>query len=125
MVSPNSGLTPCGVRMNDELRDPNLAVDYILANAGKFAAAKAQRVYLEEFRKSKKVLLMGQSDEKSAVSREQFAYSHPEYITLLEGLKAAIEVEENIRWHMTAAQLRIDIWRSQEASNRNQDKVMR
>ena len=47
--------------MNDDLKDPNRAVDYVIANAGKFAAAKAQRVYLEEFRKSKKAILMGQS----------------------------------------------------------------
>src|SRR3990167_3895659 len=36
--------------MTDDLREPNKAVDYILANDGKFSAAKAQRVYLEEFR---------------------------------------------------------------------------
>jgi hypothetical protein len=30
----------------DDLKDPNRAVDYVIANAGKFAQAKAQRVYL-------------------------------------------------------------------------------
>ena len=38
--------------------DPNQAVDFLLKNAGLFAKAKAQRIYLEEFRKSKKALLM-------------------------------------------------------------------
>ena len=36
------------------MRDPHAAVDYILKHAEKFADARAQRVYLEEFRKSKK-----------------------------------------------------------------------
>ena len=33
-------------------RDPHKAVDYIIANATKFAKAKSERVYLEEYRKS-------------------------------------------------------------------------
>lgn len=111
--------------MTEELRDPSKAVDYILANAGKFAAAKAQRCYLEEFRKSKKALLMGQSPAKSAVEREQYAYAHEDYLGLLGGLKAAIEAEELIKWKMTAAQLEVEIWRTREASNRVQDRSMR
>ena len=105
--------------------DPHKAVDYIRDNAGRFAAAKADRVYIEEFRKSKKALLMTESDASSAVAREQYAYSHPEYLSLLDGLKAAVEVEEQVRWEMIAAQARVEVWRSQEASNRNQDRTMR
>ena len=105
--------------------DPNEAVNFIIANAGKFAQAKAQRVYLEEFRKSKKALLMSQSTAKAANEREQYAYSHEDYMALLGGIKAAIEVEEELRWKLEAARIRVDIWRSQEASNRNQDRVMR
>ena len=111
--------------MNEELKDPNKAVDYVIANAGKFAQAKAQRVYLEEFRKSKKAILMGQSSAKSAVEREQYAYSHEDYLALLGGLKAAVEVEEELRWRLIAAQARIEIWRTQSANNRTQDKVLR
>jgi hypothetical protein len=111
--------------VNEELKDPNRAVDYILANAGKFAAAKAQRVYLEEFRKSKKAILMAQCPDKAANAREQYAYSHEDYLALLGGLKAAVEIEEKLRWDMVAAQARIEIWRTQSANNRTQDKVMR
>lgn len=114
-----------GAKVTDDLKDPNKAVDYILANAGKFAAAKAQRVYLEEFRKSKKAILMGQSPAKAAVEREQYAYSHEDYLGLLGGLKAAVEVEEKLRWEMVAAQARIEIWRTASANNRTQDRTMR
>lgn len=108
-----------------DMRDPNKAADYIVSNAGKFAAAKAQRVYLEEFRKSKKAILMGQSTAKTAVEREQYAYAHEDYLALLGGLKASIEVEEKLRWDLIAAQARIEIWRTQEASNRAQDRGLR
>jgi hypothetical protein len=111
--------------VSEDLRDPNKAVDHILKEAGKHAEAKAERIYLEEFRKSKKALLMNECTEKAAVSREQFAYSHPDYIALLEGLKEAIKVEETLKWQLIGAQARIEIWRTQSANNRNQDRTMR
>lgn len=103
--------------------DPNRAVDYILANASKFAQAKANRVFLEEFRKSKKALLMSQSSAEAANAREQFAYAHPEYIELLEGLREAVEVEEKLRWDLIAAQARVEVWRTEQANNRRQDRA--
>lgn len=108
-----------------EIRNPDDAVDYIIQNSSKFAQAKAERVYLEEYRKTKKALLMSQSPAKSAVEREQFAYAHTEYQVVLDGIKAAVEVEEDLKWRLTAAQMRVDIWRTREASNRNQDRSTR
>ena len=107
-----------------EPKNPNDAVDFILKQAGQFAKAKAERVYLEEFRKSKKAILMAQSTDKAAVTREQYAYSHEDYLALLGGLKAAIEVEEKLRWDLIGAQARIEIWRTQSANNRSQDRAM-
>lgn len=111
--------------MTEDLRDPNKAVDYIIQHAGKFAAAKANRVYLTEFRKSKKALLMAQSPAKTAAEREQYAYAHEDYLGLLGGIKAAVEIEEELSWRLEAAKIRVDIWRSQEASNRNQERATR
>lgn len=103
--------------------DPHKAVDHILRNSKRFAQAKAERVYLEEFRKSKKAILMGQSGLEAVNAREQYAYAHAEYQALLDGLKAAIEVEESLRWDLIAAQARVDIWRTEQANNRMQDRA--
>lgn len=103
--------------------DPHAAVDYILANAGKFAKAKAERVYLEEFRKSKKALLMKASPESSGIAQERDAYANPEYIAVIDGIKEAVEVEETLRWVLIAAQARVEIWRTESANNRNQDRA--
>ena len=81
---------------------PHAAVDYILKNREAYAQAKAQRVYLEEFRKSKKALMMKDALTRgieAANAQEREAYAHPEYIALLEGLAAAIEKEETLKWH--------------------------
>ena len=104
-------------------RDPHKAVDYIIANANKFAKAKAERVYLEEYRKSLKALLMKRSLEESIGAQEREAYAHQEYRDLLQGLKSAVEVEEKLRWDLIAAQARVEIWRTEQANLRAEGKV--
>jgi hypothetical protein len=111
-----------GNDMNEQI-NPNQAVDFILKNAKLFAKAKSDRIYLEEFRKSKKALLMKDSPETTSAAQERDAYAHAEYRELLLGLKQAVEVEEQLRWTLIAAQARVEIWRSQEASNRLQDRA--
>ena len=106
-----------------EDRDPHKAVDYIIANANKFAKAKAERVYLEEYRKSLKALLMKRSLEESIGAQEREAYAHQEYRDLLQGLKSAVEVEEKLRWDLIAAQARVEIWRTEQANLRAEGKV--
>lgn len=107
-----------------EPRDPHEAVDYLIKTAPRFAKAKSERVYVENFLRSKKSILMAQV-EGSIAAKEAYAYAHPEYQQLLEGLRAAVEAEETLRWKMTAAELSVEIWRSQEASNRAQDRATR
>lgn len=104
-------------------RDPHKAVDYIIANAQKFAKAKAERVYLEEYRKSLKSILMKRSLEESIGAQEREAYAHEEYRQLLQGLKSAVEIEEKLRWDLIAAQARVEIWRTEQANLRAEGKV--
>ena len=101
---------------------PYKAIEFILDNAPKYAKAKAERIYLEEFRKTKKALLMKQAMEmgfESAVSQEREAYAHPEYQELLKGLAVAIEQEETLKWKLTAAQMKSEIWRTESANERS------
>ena len=104
-------------------RDPHKAVDYIIANANKFAKAKSERIYLEEYRKSLKALLMKRSLEESIGAQEREAYAHEEYRELLQDLKTAVEIEEKLRWDLIAAQARVEIWRTEQANLRAEGKV--
>ena len=103
------------------MKAPYKAIEYIIENAPKFAEAKAQRMYLEEFRKTKKALLMKEALElgfESAVAQEREAYASVDYQLLLKGLQVAIEKEETLKWMLSAAQMKADIWRSEQASER-------
>lgn len=105
---------------------PEQAAQTIRDKAPAFGEAKAQRVYLEEFRKSKKALLMKDAltlGIEAANAQEREAYAHPSYQQLIRGLAGAIEKEETLRWELEAARLDIEIWRSREATNRNQDRA--
>jgi len=109
--------------MSTDHRDPHKAVDYIIANAKKFAKAKAERVYLEEYRKSLKAILMKRSMETAVNAQEREAYSHDDYVALLIGLKEAVEIEEKLRWDLIGAQARVEIWRTEQANNRAEGKA--
>ena len=103
--------------------DPGSYLQLIHDTAPRLAKAKAERVYLEEYRKSLKAILMKASEAKTAVSQEADAYADPQYLALLDGLKAAVHGEEALRWRMVEAQAAIEVWRSMEASNRMLDKA--
>jgi hypothetical protein len=105
--------------------DPHKAVDYMVENAPLFAKAKAERVYIESFLKSKKAVLMQAHGEKPIGAQEREAYAHPEYIGLLAALQVAVEAEETLRWMLVAAQTRVEVWRSTEASNRTIERTTR
>ena len=103
--------------------DPQSAVDYLVQIAPQYAKAKAERVYLDEYRKSKKAILMQAHGDKPIGAQEREAYAHPEYIGLLAALQVAVETEEKLRWMMVAAQTRVEVWRSQESSARLVDRA--
>ncbi len=109
-------------------KDINDAVDYLYTHGARYAEAKAHRVYLEEFRKSQKAMLMkiamADGRAKTAASAEIEAYSDPVYVELLGALQTATENEEALRWGLISAQARIDVWRSTEASNRAMDRAV-
>jgi len=106
--------------------DPQEAVDFLIDQSKPYAKAKSERIYMEEFRKTLKAQLMIEAESfghKTAVTQEREAYSHTQYVAHLQALKEAVENEERLRWMMIAAQERIAVWRSQEASNRNIEKA--
>jgi len=108
--------------------DPQRALRDIAKTAPLYAQAKADRIYCDEYRKSLKAILMKQAIKEgfeAANAQEREAYAHPEYVKHLEALREAVQVEESLRWRMVAAEAAVEVWRSQEASNRMMDRGTR
>ena len=103
--------------------DPLKCIEFIQANAGKLAKAKAERIYIEESLRSTKSLQMQQHAGMTVSAQEREAYASDEYRTALEGLKAAVEAEESLRWMMIAAQAKVEVWRTISANDRRIDRA--
>ena len=105
------------------MNEPTKAIQYLIDTAPLYAKAKADRMFLEEFRKSRKAQLQSQAGTEVIGKQETFAYAHQEYIEILEGIRQAVEKEEKYRWLMTAAQARIEVWRTEQYSARMEVKA--
>lgn len=112
--------------MSEKMIDPQAAVDYMIAKSGEYAVAEANKIYMEELRKTIKAEEMkvaearGNGEYKTAAMQEREAYASPRYKAHLEALKDAVERRERLRWMLIAAQARIEVWRSMESSARSQ-----
>lgn len=103
--------------------DPNSAIDFMIKNSEAYALAKAQVVYLTEYRKTVKSQGILRSLKTTVVEKEADAYTTAEYTSCVEGLREAVAEAERLRWMLVAAQARVDCWRSMEASNRAVEKA--
>jgi len=97
---------------------PFKALDFIRDNAQAYAQAKANVVYMTEYRKTIKATLMASCSEKTESAKETYAYSHDDYKHHLRALQIAVEQAEKMRWLMIAAEAKIEVWRSLESSAR-------
>lgn len=98
------------------------ALDYLRTNASKAAKAKAERIYMIEYRKVVKSNVMKQFINLPLAAQEREAYDSKEYREQLEAMKAAIEADEYHSWGLVAAQATLDAWRTQNA-NRRSEKI--
>lgn len=98
--------------------DPNRAIEYIQQNAPKFAQAKGDRIFIENYLKTVKAKEMNKSKASTVAQKEADAYASEPYVEQLNALKVAVEQEEHIKWMLTAAQARIDVFKTLEYTKR-------
>jgi hypothetical protein len=105
--------------------DPNDAIDFIFKTAPAYAKAKGELAELEAFKSSLKAIKMSESSEQSLGAQEREAYRSEAYQSLCKAIGLATEKSEALRWKLEAAKLRFEAWRTQEASNRNIERMTR
>jgi hypothetical protein len=105
--------------------DPHEAIDFIFKTAPQYAKACGELAQLEAFRHSLKAIKMSQTDEQSLGGQEREAYRSQDYQDLCKAIGVATEQKEAFRWQLEAARMRVDIWRTEQASNRNLEKITR
>jgi hypothetical protein len=99
------------------------AVDYLRSNARAAAQAKANRVYMEEYRKVVKSQIMREQGAMPITAQETVAYADPRYIQHLKALQEAVEKDEYMRWMLAAAEAKIAAWQTQSANTRAVERI--
>jgi hypothetical protein len=103
--------------------DPNDCVDYLYEYAPEYAKAKGELAELEAYKSSLKAIKMKQSSEQSLGAQEREAYASQEYQDLCKAIGAATYKTEMWKYRLESAKLRFEAWRTQEASNRNLERL--
>ena len=99
---------------------PERHAQFIYDNATQYAKAKSNRIGAELKLKSCKAVLMKHFSEQypQIAAQEREAYADGEYTKLINELRAAVIIEEQLKYQLEASRLSIDIWRTREASER-------
>lgn len=98
--------------------DAEKAVQWLIENAAKIADARAERWKAEEMLKPTKALLMAQHADKPVNAQEREALSDARYQAAIDRAADAIKADELNRARVKAAEMKIEVWRSQQANLR-------
>ena len=94
------------------------AVDWLRDTANEAAQKRADRLYLDEYRKVLRAKLMKQHMDLPVSAQEREALANPQYAEHLQALRTAIDEDERMRFLRVAAEAKIEAWRSMNANHR-------
>jgi hypothetical protein len=99
-------------------KEVEAAVDWLRDTANEAAQKRAERLYLDEYRKVLRAKLMKQHMDLPVSAQEREALADPKYAEHLQALKTAIDEDEKMRFLRVAAEAKIEAWRSMNANHR-------
>lgn len=94
------------------------ALDFLADDADRAAKHRAERIYVEEFRKTMKAKVMKEHASLPIGAQEREAYADPRYIAHLDALRQAVFEDSRMTFKRIAAEAVIEAWRSQSANYR-------
>lgn len=96
------------------------ALHFLVDNARKAAKARADRIVCEEFSRVVKSEIMKEHGTLPVSAQEREAYADPRYKQHLEAVREAVEKDEYHRFMRSAAESKIEAWRTQSSNERAQ-----
>jgi hypothetical protein len=82
-----------------------------------------KRQVFQNFRHSLKAIKMSQTEEQSLGAQEREAYRSQDYQDLCKAIGVAVEQKEALRWQLEAAKMRFEAWRTQQANDRQIERL--
>jgi len=103
--------------------NPHDSIEFIYQKAPDYAKARGELAQLEAFKHSLRSIKMAQADGASIAAKEMEAYRSPEYQELCKAIGTATEQAEKLKWQLEAAKMRFEAWRTEQANNRQIEKM--
>ena len=104
--------------------DAEKAVDWLRNNAARMAQERAERLYMEQWIKTVKATLMNDNAAApSMAAADMQALASPKYLAALQAFKEAVQKDEYNRFMLSAAEAKIEAWRSQESTRRAEGRA--
>lgn len=103
--------------------DPSDAITYIYKTAPEYGKAKGRVAELDAYRHSLKAIMMSRSTENTIGGQEKAAYASEEYQNLCKAIGDATETAETLKWRLESARMKFEAYRTEQASNRNIERL--
>lgn len=98
--------------------DVEKAVLWLGQTATAAAQARANREYMDEYRKALRAKIMCENTGQPLAAQERDAMADPRYLAHLEVFKDAVQKDEHFRWLKVAAETKISVWQTQQRAGR-------
>jgi len=105
--------------------DPYELADEIQKIYPKFCKAKGNLAQFEAFRHSLKAIEMSKSEAHTIGAKEMDAYKSQAFQELCEAIGLATEETEMYKQAIDLAKLKWETWRTEQANNRNMERMTR
>ena len=105
--------------------NPHKELQFIADNVEAFAKADQELTASESWKSAIKAVEMDHSSQTSMAGKEMDAYGSEAYRQWCNAHAKAKKVYTELKLKIELAKLTIEVWRSQEASNRTTDKILR
>jgi hypothetical protein len=105
--------------------NPHEHLQFIADNVEAFAKADQELTASESWKSAIKAIEMDHSSQTSIAGKEMEAYGSEAYKDWCNSHARAKKVYTELKLKIELAKLSLEVWRSQEASNRTTDKAMR
>ena len=105
--------------------NPNDEIQHIVDLIDDYAAADANLAWLESYKHALKALKMKESPSPSIAGKEMDALASEEYLQYCYDLEKAKKKYTSLKLTIETAKMKVEVWRTEQATNRQIEKITR
>jgi hypothetical protein len=105
--------------------NPNDEIQHIVDLIDDYAYADARLAWLDSYKSALKALKMKESNSPSIAGKEMDALASDEYLQYCHDLNEAKRKYTALKLTIETAKMKVEVWRTEQATNRQIEKITR